>query len=941
MSDPSPTYSQLSAEQQEALSTLIVGFEQRYDYEGAAALARTIETASPELRGPLLAQLLPPLIDQERTRTGRTPTLHELRLQHPNLTTELGAAYVQIPEKYRLPTELRGYRVLRVVGEGGQAVVLRAQDDVHSAVAIKLSSAPEHNELILRERRLLGECSHPGIPEVIASGVENERAFFMMPFLRGMTLADKYASHRPEPAEVARIGAELCSVVAHLHARCILHRDIKPQNVWLDEQGNVKLIDFGMAIDRASWGETRPAIEEFHGTPAFMSPEQAASNSEQDGELSDVFSIGATLYWLGTGTAPFEGSSGESVITRASAGRYDPDRLEAKTDWPKSMVRACLDAMATNPAERLSSAAEFGRRLQDAATGPSASETRSLAKPIAVITSIALIVVAATFASSDAGRSWLNRLAVEQPAEEPSVPDEVPEASVSDPVDDPWIDRIAAENEINLADIEADDFRISVNCLPRLIVPWGAQKRSPAASPEITVRVADQLLPLAEALEWRTGDLSWTKLQPTAEVSAYSTLLSRLAVGDHGPVEVRLVSDPNARSETAVGPFHIDFDIAQALVDDEQAFGRELLKEATTEKCFDVTQPGWTIRDEYSRRMTPIIDSFWFGVKKDGPMTSVSESQFEKLAKSSESEVPLGSYSLQQAFSLASKQVQDSSRLWIGINFSGGGTWGPVLYEKPLTEAQKEKQRVLTWFDRLGPDDELAKLRQTEFLPTRLNEVLSSLTHLHFVGTRRYVNGDPTHVRANQAGQEAKIEDRPSSEMVVDLSNLKGDRTIELPPVWSPVMVKGRFPDGTFTPPFDVYNSQLVFCCCSVSPFDASSRKADRELYVYIEDDTLPSRRSSILPFLPNPERLSPKTLKGCERTRLSLASPLPEGAVRAEYYSDSKFTDRIESAQPGILYARYVTADRKTLGYSAYKLSDAFMRVWVEHALRHADGTE
>lgn len=230
MSDEAPrTYSTLSAEEQSAVSVWIDSFEASYAYEGAAALNKAVKAAPEEVRAALVSQLLPSLIDHDRKRQGRTPTLHELRSRFPDLAGILTDAYPLLPAGYRLPVELRGYRVLRVVGEGGQAIILRAQDDMHSAVAIKLSASSEHNELILRERELLGQCQHPGIPEVITSGVDEDRAFFIMPFLRGMTLADKYSTHRPSAEEAARVTAELCGIVDHLHGHGILHRDIKPK----------------------------------------------------------------------------------------------------------------------------------------------------------------------------------------------------------------------------------------------------------------------------------------------------------------------------------------------------------------------------------------------------------------------------------------------------------------------------------------------------------------------------------------------------------------------------------------------------------------------------------------------------------------------------------------------------------------------------------------
>lgn len=932
MSDPRP-YSALSADEQAELSVWIEGFEQGYSYEGAAAFKKAVREAPEPLRPALVSQLLPSLIDQDRKRQGATPTLHELRARFPDLTAELTAAYPLLSDSYRLPVEVRGYRVLRVVGEGGQAVVLRAQDDVHSAVAIKLSASPQHNDLLLRERQLLGQCHHPGVPEVIGSGVVEDRAFFIMPFLRGMTLADKYASRRAAAAEAAHIGAELCGIVEHLHEQGILHRDIKPQNVWIDEQGAVKLIDLGMAIERSSWG-ARPAVQEFHGTPAYMSPEQATSDSENDGELSDVFSIGAVLYWMGAGAPPYGGGSHESVLTRAAEGQLERDRLQAVSGWPKGLSKLCLEALASDPADRVASAAQFGERLRSfAAQASTAGGKRS--KPIAIVATLLIAAAAVVLARPYVTLPW-NTATPAQPEDVAAAP--APEEETQAVVR--WIGRAAQSGQIDLGSISSEQFTVGVNCRARLIEPWGEQPRGPNIYPELTLQLDENLAALAPALQYRIGESAWGTLSPTEETLSLTAPLSMVAAAGHGPVQVRLVTDPSGQPETAVGPFRYELDIARALKEDEQAFGQELIKEATTEKCFDVTQPGWAIREEYARRIDPIIEEFYFGVDRE-ELTSVSF-LLDKLAGRKKS--PAGGrpgLGLREGFALVSNEVQDANQLWVIIQFSGGGNWGPVLYEKPLTEAQKDKQRVLEWFERLGPDDKLAQLTQTQFVLTRLNEIAPSLTHLHFTGTRRIVNGDPTHVKDSPSGdpKDNKIEERPSSEMVVDLARVGGDRTIEIPPTWSPVTVRGRFPDGTFTPSFEVYNAKMTLCCCSVSPFDVSSRAADRELYVYIQDDTAPINFLSIAPLLPNADRLPREVLDRCHRTRLGLASPLPEGAVGVEYYSDSRFKIKVETAQAGVIYARYVTADNESLGYSAYKLSEAFMRQWLEHALDHAKG--
>lgn len=449
MNDGQASYSALSPDDQAAVSVWIEGFADRLGMRGPAALGESLSAASPHVRFALLTQLLPLLIEAYRRQHRVTPTLHELKLAHPDLAGDIAAAYPQLPPAYRLPEELHGYRVTRVVGEGGQAVVLRAQDDVHSTVAIKLSTSPQHNELLLRERRILGECDHPGIVPVIGSGVHDGAAYFVMPYLKGKTLADRYATHRPGADEAARVIVELCGIVEHLHGLGVLHRDIKPANVWIDDHGTVKLIDLGMAIERNRWGQPVSELREFHGTPAFMSPQQAAADGERDGELSDIFSIGATLYWLGTGSAPFEGGTQGSVVRKAAAGRFDRDQLSVVSRWPASLVRTCMLAMDDDPSRRHRSPSDLATAVGAAQFAQPAPLWTAAAWVAGVTTVLVVCWLAATdklqpfFATAATATvqepsddTQPEVLAVPEENETAPLPDEIPSDATGGRVDD-------------------------------------------------------------------------------------------------------------------------------------------------------------------------------------------------------------------------------------------------------------------------------------------------------------------------------------------------------------------------------------------------------------------------------------------------------------------------------------------------------------------------
>lgn len=934
MSEEAPrTYSALSSEEQSAVSVWIDSFEASYEYEGAAALKQAVRAAPDRLRPALVSQLLPPLIDRDRQQQGRTPTLHELRARFPELAGDLSAAYPLLADAYRLPVELRGYRVLRVVGEGGQAIVLRAQDEMHSAVAIKLSVSPKQNEFLLRERELLGQCQHPGVPEVIASGVEEDRAYFVMPFLRGMTLADKYATHRPATDEAIRIATELCEIVDHLHFRGILHRDIKPSNVWLDDSGSVKLIDLGMAIDRSSWGTPRVAVAEFHGTPAFMSPEQAALDGENDGELSDVFSIGAVLYWMGKGTSPC-GSGSKADLLAQAAKTLEQDQLHMVAGWPKRLTRICLKAIATEPSKRPDSAAALNAELKRVSTGGTALR---VGIPRQTMAAVLLLVLAVSGFIARPDRL----LRVDTRQTPPSKATYARQEIEEKPPGLSWIEQMAAKHGLKLASVRLEDFEPGVRCRARLLEPWGENPRGLSVHPELTIELNKDLDCFGPALEYRLGDSVWSTLTASEQPGRYAAPLSMLASGERGPVEVRLVHNPSGRTETAAGPFRYEIDIALALREDEQAFGRELLKEAMTTKCFDVDRSGWTIRNQYAQRIGPIVDEFYFG--EDRQDLSPVYARLDKLVGRNRDDIEKQSrIGLREGFSLVSKNVQDARKLWVGIRFSGGGSFGPVLYAKPLNEQQKKQDRVIAWFSRLKPDDEVVIFNRSQLVLTRLNEILPELSHLHLVGHRYDYSSNQKNAvmlgggknASNTAGRDMIA----SSELEVELARLTGERTITLPPIWDKVTIKGRIAGGGFTPEVEATNRNIA-CGTAIKPIHASSRVVANEIYLWIEHSRYRIPKLSVVPYLTNFHNLNAAGLRQAEKARFVLTPIAPEMAGRVEYYADSKFTRRLQVIAPGTIYARFFGLNDQPIGHAVYPLTAELLHSWAMHAYAHASG--
>ena len=223
------------------------------------------------------------------------------------------------------------YRVLSVLGSGGMGVVFRAEDArLERPVALKviaptLSANSIARERFLREARALAAIEHDHVVHLYQVGEERGIPFLAMQLLEGESLENRLQSERRLPIpEVLRIGREAAEGLAAVHARGIVHRDIKPTNLWLESgRDRVKLFDFGLvATARGDPQLTMPGT--LIGSPAYMAPEQVRSGAADP--RSDLFSLGCVLYRLCTGTLPFQGSDTISILAAIATESPRPIR---------------------------------------------------------------------------------------------------------------------------------------------------------------------------------------------------------------------------------------------------------------------------------------------------------------------------------------------------------------------------------------------------------------------------------------------------------------------------------------------------------------------------------------------------------------------------------------------------------------------------------------
>ncbi len=262
------------------------------------------------------------------------------------------------------PGQMLGpYRIINQVGKGGMANVYKAyQPSMDRYVAIKVlpSQLAESKEFVQRfqqEARIIANLEHPHILPVFDYGESDGVAYFVMRYLDAGTLKDKMEAGRPLPMnEIDRIFTQLTDALSYAHGRGVVHRDLKPANALIDAQGNLFLTDFGIAkiLESASPGLTR--TDAIMGTPAYISPEQAQSRPVD--QRSDIYSLGIILYEMVTGSVPFTADTPLAVVLKHIS---DPLPLPSiiKPDIPAPIEQVILKALAKNPNDRFTTAAEF------------------------------------------------------------------------------------------------------------------------------------------------------------------------------------------------------------------------------------------------------------------------------------------------------------------------------------------------------------------------------------------------------------------------------------------------------------------------------------------------------------------------------------------------------------------------------------------------------
>lgn len=407
------------------------------------------------------------------------------------------------------------YRLVEHLGQGAFGSVFRALSPVGHEVAVKilLHESARAKARFAREIEAIRRLQHPGIVPLLDHGEERGRPYLVMRYVRGQTCESLGARERSlSPSRAAELLVEVARAIHFAHGEGVLHRDLKPANVLVDEQGAARVLDFGLASLQDA-DERLSLSGHALGTLAYMAPEQAVGRSA--GPPTDVFGLGATLYFLLTGEGPLDRVDNPILALHRDE---PPPPSSLRPEVGPVLDAICLKALARAPEQRFASAAELADALQDFLQGSDSGVFGRQSVPLALARRprpLALFALALALAGGAGGAYYLS-------AQDAGPPDATPTTSspAAGSAEAPWeaefgadarpedlLERVRASGRAEDADaLEAfcEGLRLAQKRAPNHEVLALSRRVRGATSPALRARLS---------LDF--GELALRRLQPT------------------------------------------------------------------------------------------------------------------------------------------------------------------------------------------------------------------------------------------------------------------------------------------------------------------------------------------------------------------------------------------------------------------------------------------
>jgi hypothetical protein len=272
------------------------------------------------------------------------------------------------PDRQNLPLKMFGdYEIEGELGRGGMGVVyLARQVELNRHVALKMLTGhygPDELQRFLEEAETAAALNHPNIAHIYEVGEHDGAPFFSMEHVKAGSLADRLRDELPSPQDAARLLMSVARALHFAHQNGIVHRDMKPGNILLDQDGLPKITDFGIAKNlKADSRLTRTGA--VMGTPTYMAPEQAKGESRYVGPAADTYSLGAILYEMLTGRPPFLPEDSQTPVTVRVLTEDPVSPAWHRPGVPRDLETICMKCLAKEPTKRYESAAALAEDLR-------------------------------------------------------------------------------------------------------------------------------------------------------------------------------------------------------------------------------------------------------------------------------------------------------------------------------------------------------------------------------------------------------------------------------------------------------------------------------------------------------------------------------------------------------------------------------------------------